>query len=277
MKSLEGKVAIVTGGTQGLGLGIAGVFLREGAHVVITGRNTDKGARAQAYLASVGDVLFVPHDVSCKDQAEPLVNQVADLLGGIDILVNNAQTIGPWERSETVSPLALERELHSGLFGSLWLAQAVFPHMREKHWGRIVNAGSLASAIGMRNMAAYAANKAAIQTLTRTLANEWGRCGITVNCILPAGRSPNFANLLESREEVIRTDSEMAEVAARMDLSGCYQPYLLGEQEAIGEAVLGIVSDLGQFLTGQSFFVDGGQHLWALNQYANIAGQRYQE
>lgn len=230
MTRLAGKVALVTGSTQGLGEGIALRFAREGAKLIVNGRSAQKGASVVEKLRAVGaDAVFIRADTQV----------VPDLI----------------EASDDRNDDHLDLALHSGLYASLWAGQAALPFFRAAGGGRIVNFASVNGVYGSKYGNAYNATKEAIRGLTRTLANEWGRYNVTVNVVLPSGMSPSYAAFF-------RDDPKKADTVARLNPMRRHGR----AQEDIGSAVLGLVSDHGRFITGQSLFIDGGANLLGLPQ-----------
>jgi NAD(P)-dependent dehydrogenase (short-subunit alcohol dehydrogenase family) len=257
MSRLDGKVALVTGSTQGLGEGIALRLARAGACVVINGRSAQKGERVLARLRDLGgDVTLLTADLCDRSQAEGLVRDTVARFGRIDILVNNAQITPPLvEALDPKTDEYLAAALGSGLYASLWTSRAACEHMRAAGGGRIVNFASINGVFGSRYGTAYNAAKEAIRGFTRTLANEWGAYGITVNVVLPAGLSPAY-------EAFYRDDPKRADAVARLNPMRRHgRP-----EEDIGGAVLGLVSDAASFITGQSLYIDGAAHLLGLPQ-----------
>jgi NAD(P)-dependent dehydrogenase (short-subunit alcohol dehydrogenase family) len=256
-RMLEGKVAVVTGSTQGLGRGIARRFVREGARVVINGRSPEKGEAVLAELRELGgDAIFLQADLCDREAATRLVNDAAGHFGGLDVLVNNAQIVPPL--AEAIDPLTdgyLHTAIQSGLYASMWTARAAFPFMCDRGGGRIVNFASINAAFGSRYGTAYNAAKEAVRGLTRTLANEFGPHGITVNVVLPAGLSPAY-------EAFYRDDPKRAEAVARVNPMRRHGR----AEEDIGAAVAGLVSEAARYITGQSLYIDGGSHLLGLPQ-----------
>jgi NAD(P)-dependent dehydrogenase (short-subunit alcohol dehydrogenase family) len=254
---LFGRVALVTGSTQGLGEGIARRLARAGAHIIVNGRSADKGARVVETLRAFGaSAEFLQADLTVQSAAQQLVHETVRLLGRIDILVNNAQTVPP-----LVDSLDRDVEQHlatawnSGFMASLWTSQAAAPYMRAQGGGRMVNFASINGSYGTKFGLAYNATKEALRGLTRTLANEWGPWGITVNTVLPSGLSPAY-------EAFYRDDPRKAEAVARLNPMRRHGR----AEEDIGAAVEGLVSDAARFITGQSLYIDGGQHLTGLPQ-----------
>lgn len=257
MTRLAGKVALVTGSTQGLGEGIALRFAREGAKIIVNGRSAQKGASVVEKLRAVGaDAVFIRADMNDKTQVRTLVREAAEHFGRLDILINNAQVVPDLiEASDDRNDDHLDLALHSGLYASLWAGQAALPFFRAAGGGRIVNFASVNGVYGSKYGNAYNATKEAIRGLTRTLANEWGRYNVTVNVVLPSGMSPSYAAFF-------RDDPKKADTVARLNPMRRHGR----AQEDIGSAVLGLVSDHGRFITGQSLFIDGGANLLGLPQ-----------
>jgi NAD(P)-dependent dehydrogenase (short-subunit alcohol dehydrogenase family) len=256
-RPLAGKVALVTGSTQGLGRGIARRFVREGARVVINGRSATKGEVVLAELRELGgDAIFLAADLCDRDAATKLVQDTVTHFGGLHVLVNNAQITPPLvEATDPRTDEYLDAALESGLYASLWTARAAFPIMRDQGAGRIINFASINGAFGSRYGAAYNAAKEAIRGLTRTLANEFGPFGITVNVVLPAGLSPAY-------EAFYRDDPKRAEAVARLNPMRRHGR----AEEDIGAAVAGLAYDAARYITGQSLYIDGGAHLLGLPQ-----------
>jgi len=261
MSNLQGRVALVTGGTQGLGEGIALRLASCGVHVAINGRSEARGARVLAALRARGArAEFLPADVSDREQARRLVQRTVQAFGRIDILINNAQTVPPLlETLEDDVDEHIGSALASGLYASLWTSQAAALRMREQGGGRIVNFASINGIFGSKYGAGYNAGKEAIRALTRTLANEWGPWGITVNVVLPSGLSPSY-------EAFYKDDPKKADTVAKLNPMRRHGH----PEEDIGAAVVGLVSDEARFITGQSLYVDGGLHLLGLPQLHSI-------
>lgn len=245
---LSGKVAIVTGGGQGVGLGIATVFAREGAKVLITGRTADKlEAAATEMRQAGGDVATITGTAGVRADAEAAVVKAIGMFGGLDILVNNAQTSQPGTMFEDTDDALFALTIESGLYGTFQHMQAALPHMKAKG-GSIINFGSYEGIHGGVGFAAYAATKEAIRGLTRTAARELGQYNVRVNVICPAALSPKA-------EQWVQNFPEEAEKVMKL-ISLRY----LGDCEAdIGPAALFLASDDSRYVTGQTINVDGGQ------------------
>lgn len=261
MKRLEGKVALVTGSTQGLGEGIALRFAREGARLIVNGRSEEKGAKVVAKLRELGaEAIFLRADLSDRQQAQQLVEQAASHYGRLDILVNNAQVVPESAHAhDEIMDAHLDIALRSGIYASLWAGRAALPWFQRAGGGRIVNFASINGAYGARYGLSYNAAKEGIRGLTRTLANEWGRFNVTVNVVLPSGWSPAYAAFYGGDQK--RLESVARSLPMRRHGRA---------EEDIGSAVLGLVAESARFITGQSLFIDGGQNLTGLPQLHSI-------
>lgn len=257
MNRLRGKVALVTGSTQGLGEGIALRFAREGAQLIVNGRSEEKGAMVVAKLKELGaDAIFLRADLGDKQQAQQLVERAAQHFGRLDIVVNNAQVVPDHAPADAaINDDHLDIALRSGIYASLWTGQAALPWFRRAGGGRIVNFASINGVYGSKFGLSYNAAKEGIRGLTRTLANEWGRDNVTVNVVLPSGWSPAYAAFYGD-------DRKKLEAVARLIPMRRHGR----AEEDIGSAVLGLVAESGRFITGQSLFIDGGQNLSGLPQ-----------
>ena len=248
MGRLNSKVAIITGGGQGVGLGIARTFAREGASILITGRNADKLEPVVAQLEEMGAKAgFITGTAGVRADAEAAVARAIELFGGLDVLVNNAQTSKSGTAFEDLDDATIDMTIGSGLYGTIHHMQAALPHMKQRG-GSIINVGSREGIFGGVGFAAYAAAKEGIRGLTRTTARELGKYKIRVNVFCPAALSPVAVKYLDAHPE----EAEMY----RKDISLGY----FGDCEAdIGPVVLFLASDDSRYVTGQTINVDGGQ------------------
>lgn len=248
---LKGRVVVVTGGSEGIGFGIVQRLAADGANVVFCSRNAEKGAKALAELSAAGlRADYIQADVGVRAQAVSVVEQAVATYGAIDGLVNNAQAEWKWVPVEDKTEDAYDKALSSGFHASRWLMNAVFPHFKTQGGGRIINFGSRRAVYGAKLSAEYNATKEAIRGLTRSAAREWGRYNITVNAICPA---------CESAATVIYM-KENPEMAARTLLA--IPMRRLGKPvDDLGALVAGLMTDDARFITGQTFFADGGLHL----------------
>jgi 3-oxoacyl-[acyl-carrier protein] reductase len=269
---LSGRVALVTGGSRGLGRADALALARAGADVAIadiqieSDESTDaerygvlaQVARSQGLVYTESTVeeirglgqrsLAVKCDVTDRDQVETAVARIADELGTIQILVNNAGTLDHTAQFHQQSPELWERDLRVNLTGAFNCAQAVWPAMRESGWGRIVNMASVAGTLGGFGQASYSTTKAGLLGLTKTLALEGARHGITANAIVPGiigTEAYGFGNPEMNERMVKRT-------AMRRP----------GEPEEIAHVIAFLCSDLASYVTGAEIPVTGGIDLF---------------
>lgn len=249
MSRLEGRVALVTGGGQGVGQGIAYALAAEGAAVAITGRTLAKlEATAAEIVRRGGRCLPLVCDIKDAAAIDAAVAKTVRALGGLDILVNNAQEV-PLGPLLGVSEQALEAGWQSGPLATFRLMTRCQPHLAKSGRGNIIN---LASPAAMRwdvsGYGAYGAVKEAIRQLTRAAACEWAKDGIRSNAILPLADSPAMAGWSAARP------AEAAAFVATVPMQR------VGECESdIGRFVATLCSDDCRYINGQSIAVDGGQ------------------
>lgn len=246
---LSGQAVIVTGGTRGIGLGIVRYLARAGAQLAISGRKAERLEAVAKELAEQGVAHFtLQSDVADRAACSDLVEKTAERFGRIDGLVANAQAFRPVTPLADVAPKDFDLVLDTGPRGTLWLMQAVLPHMRALGRGRIVTMGSAMGNTGAPGYGPYSAAKEAVRSLTRTAAREWGCHGITVNCVCPA----SVAHRMSPGD-----DGPRAEAFAAM-----YADHPLGRdgdpEDDIAPAVGFLLSDASQYVTGQTLMVDGG-------------------
>jgi NAD(P)-dependent dehydrogenase (short-subunit alcohol dehydrogenase family) len=251
MSGVQDRVAIVTGGWQGLGLGIAHALASEGVNLVLTGRTEAKLRQAEAALNAHGvQVLVVPGDTRRRADADQAVAAAIEQFGRIDALVNNAQSSTPGVPLEAVTDENWRETLESGLYGTLYFMQAVLPHMKQRGSGRIVNFASRTGIEGTRGFAPYAAAKEGIRGLSRVAAREWGAYGITVNVVCPAALTPAAQTYLEANP------SEFTRYLSEIALGRLGDP-----EKDIGRLVAFLCSDSAGYVTGQTINADGGQSM----------------
>jgi NAD(P)-dependent dehydrogenase (short-subunit alcohol dehydrogenase family) len=246
---LSGKVALITGAGQGVGLGIAQAFAAQGAALVITGRNEERLANArEAIAARGGAVAIFPGDAARRATAKAAVAMAVERFGGLDILVNNAQARRSGVPFEEITEADMALALGSGPIATLVHMQEALPHLKARGGGSIINFGSKMGMQPMVGIASYAAAKEAIRALTRSAAREWGRYAIRVNTLNPASLGDTGQAYFESRPD------EFAKLCADVSLGR------FGDAETdIGAAAVFLASDAGRYVTGQTLNVDGGQ------------------
>lgn len=247
--SLQGKVALVTGGGRGIGAAIATVFAQAGASVLIANRTAEAGAAVAAAIRDEGGVAdSIGCDIGRRDEAERAVAEMVRRFGALDIVVHNA-AVNPWARLEAVSDDALEQTLAVNLKACFWLAQAALPHWRARGAGRMLVTSSVTGPrVAMPGSAPYAASKAGVNGFIRSAALELAAERITVNGVEPGYIAKQGGSLL--------SDPERAARIARHIPAG-----ELGRPDDIAHAMRYLASDAARYVTGQTIVVDGGSTL----------------
>ncbi|MEM7666967.1 MAG: SDR family NAD(P)-dependent oxidoreductase [Pseudomonadota bacterium] len=186
---LEGKVAAITGGTAGLGRGIAEAFMAEGAKVALFARNADKGARVLDELRvnrpGRDRAIFVAGDVMNQGNVEGFIDKTIDEFGTLDILVNNAGGAGDLQPMVDLSDEAFDEAMKWNVYSTFWATRRALPEMLKKGDGRVINMSSMEGKHGKPVFTAYTAAKHAVNGITKSLAREVGAQGVTVNSICP--------------------------------------------------------------------------------------------
>jgi NAD(P)-dependent dehydrogenase (short-subunit alcohol dehydrogenase family) len=250
MTRLTGKIAIVTGAGQGVGRGIALAMAKEGADIVIAGRNTTTCPAVVKEIEGLGQrALFVPCDVRNKQHVRNTVRTAAEIFGSVDILVNNAHdTAKVWAPFLEWTDEALRGQMESSYMASVWFMQESFAYLKRKG-GRIINIGSGAGVQSNGGYLGYSACKAAQAAATRVAAREWGAFGITANVICPLADSPPIQSIIAQRPEENFAQQVVRNLAIKR-IGRC--------EEDIGRTAVFLASDDAAYITGYSFNVDGG-------------------
>lgn len=241
---LQGKIAVITGGTSGIGKATALRFAKEGADVVVWARNKAKGeafieeAKAQGY-----EMIFMPVDVSNFADVEQAAAKVKELKGGCDILVNNAGITND-STMKKMTPEIWQSVIDINLTGTFNCTKCISPMLLEKGCGRIINVSSVVGLYGNFGQTNYVATKAGLIGMTKTLAREFGRKGVTVNAVAPGFIATEM--VAKMPKEVL--DGMIAKVPVGR----------LGTPEDIAAMFVFLASDESAYVNGAIFSVDGG-------------------
>jgi NAD(P)-dependent dehydrogenase (short-subunit alcohol dehydrogenase family) len=244
---LDGKVAVVTGGSRGLGRAIADALSSAGADIAVSARQLETAARVAEVIGRTTGrkALGVSADVTRPDHVGDMITQVMDTFGLIDILVNNAgvNIRGPIEE---LTEDDWDTVVDTNLKGPWLCCRAVAPVMKAQKWGRVINVSSMLGEISLPGRTPYASSKGGLTLLTKTLALEWAKDGINVNALCP-GPFATEINTPLLNDPVARAAMESNVPLARW-----------GDPVELGPAAVFLASDASSFMTGATLFVDGG-------------------
>ena len=258
MDRLKGKVAIVTGSTSGIGIGIARLFAAEGAKVVICGRREAKGqAVVDTILGEGGEASYHFMDITAPESIEALIADTAEKYGKIDVLVNNAANVAL--KDGRVDELTIEMWdgiFQSDLRGTFYTTKCVLPYLQKnENGGSIINIGSMASCAGDLGSTAYACAKAGVDMLTKYTALQYGKQNIRCNCVRPG--------LIVTPENEAKVPQALKDIFLSNIMVNRY-----GCPEDIGNMCVYLASDESSYVSGQIINVDGG-----LNSHVSTVAQ----
>jgi NAD(P)-dependent dehydrogenase (short-subunit alcohol dehydrogenase family) len=255
MGVLEGRVACVTGGTRGIGLGIAKAFLDEGAFVVVNGRDASKADRTLAELNAGDRVHYIAGDVKQRESCEAIIDGTVEHFGRIDILVANAGGASGHAPIVDLTDEAMQDSLVWNFWHTFWTMRRAFHYMIPQQFGRVMSVSSLEGKVGKPGISIYVAAKHAINGLTKSAAHEVGTLGITVNALCPGA--------IET--DIMKVEGPPAAVAMGLDYEGLLDMFAqesaikrLNDVEDVAAVATLLASDAGAGITGSLISIDGG-------------------
>jgi len=255
MGDLDGRVAVITGGTRGIGRAIAEAFLAEGAQVVITGTSAAKGAQAMDEIGRPDDVAFVQADAKQRADCEKAIDEAVARFGKVDIVVNNAGGASNHAPVADLTDEAFDDALRWNLWSTFWSSRHAVKPMIERGWGRIINISSLEGKVGKAGISSYVTSKHAINGLTKSMAQEVGTLGVTVNALCPGA--------IET--DVMKQEGPGAAAAMGITYEDLLDHFAqeaatkrLMEVEDVAAVAVLLASDLGGGITGSLISIDGG-------------------
>ncbi|MBI5950314.1 MAG: SDR family oxidoreductase [Chloroflexi bacterium] len=250
----DGKVAIITGGTSGIGLATAELLLAEGARVILMARNPIRGKEAVKRITSAGGQgIFIQGDVSVAADCQQCVMTAVETYGRLDILFNNAGIIHVNRNLVETTEEEWDATLNSNLKGIFWMSKYAIPHI-AKNGGAIVNNASIFGLVGGSGVAAYCAAKGGVINLTKAMAIDHAGQNIRVNCICPG--SVDTPLLENEMNDLGGVEVQLPKFASRHPMNRIASP------KEIARAVVYLVSDDASFVTGAALPVDGGRAAW---------------
>jgi NAD(P)-dependent dehydrogenase (short-subunit alcohol dehydrogenase family) len=246
MFNLTGKVALVTGGSKGLGKAMARGLAEAGADIVISSRHDNelKTALTEILKGTDRKGAYLVADMAKRSEADKLAKFAIEKFGRVDILINNAGTNVP-QAVDEITDVEWDRIMEINLNSVMALTRAVVPQMKPRKWGRIIHISSIMAFVSNNGRNIYSATKAALVGMARSSALDLGAHGITVNCIAPGPFLTDLPASVLSKEEQERF--------AKMTALGRWAD----PKELVGTALL-LASDAGSYITGSTFIVDGG-------------------
>lgn len=252
---LKDRVAAITGGTAGIGLAIARVYLAEGGRVALMARRAERGKQVLEELDAGDRAIFIPGDATSQADVESFVDAAGEQLGGVDVLVNNAGGARDLQPLVNLSDEEWDLVMKWNLYSTFWATRRALPHMVEQGWGRVINISSVEGKHGKPVVTAYTTAKHAINGFTKSVAREVGTSGVTVNAICPG--------LVLT--EIVQTTGAATAAARGMTLDEMIADYAKDAAierpvtvEEVAAVALLLASEAGSGITGAALSVDGG-------------------
>jgi NAD(P)-dependent dehydrogenase (short-subunit alcohol dehydrogenase family) len=244
---LQGRTALITGSTRGIGRAIAERMAQAGARVVVSSRKQDSCDEiAKGIRDAGGEAVGIACNISNKPELETLVSRTREAFGRIDILVCNAAVNPHFGPSQEIPDSAFQKVLDCNIRSNHWLCQMVIPEMAERRDGAVMIVSSIGGLKGSSVLGTYGLSKAADMALAKNLAVEWGPRNVRVNCIAPGLVRTDFAKALWEDPETYKRTVER------------YPLRRIGEPDEIAGTAIFLASAAGSFVTGQTIVVDGG-------------------
>ena len=251
MRGLEGRVAVITGGGDGIGRGTALRLAQEGAQVFIADINEDDASAVAAEVAERGGTAAAWRtDVCQRDEVEAMVDAAARQFGTVDILVNNAWAGTDMMRLEDKTDGHIFHGFNMNVNAAFWAMKRAFPMMKARRWGRIISVCSLNGVNAHMYSAEYNIGKEGLRALTRTAAREWASHGITANIVCPGAKSAAYRRFEANNPDMA------AAIAAQNPIGRMGDP-----EEDIAPVIAFLASEDSRYMTGNTIFVDGGGHI----------------
>ncbi|NBP90518.1 MAG: SDR family oxidoreductase [Burkholderiaceae bacterium] len=244
---LSGKTALITGGSSGIGEAMAEALGQAGAKIILVARRKPQleEARERLVAKNVNVISCISADLESLDASSVLAKEAITSAGQVDILVNGAG-VNLRETFMEVSQESWSRQIHLQLSAPFFLTQALAPQMKKNHWGRIINIASLQSYRAFPNSTPYGAAKGGILQLTRAIAQEWSKFGITCNAIGPGFFPTALTAPVFNNSELVKMHANRTAIGRN------------GEMSDIGGLAIFLASDASSYITGQTIMLDGG-------------------
>jgi NAD(P)-dependent dehydrogenase (short-subunit alcohol dehydrogenase family) len=245
--NLEGRTALITGSSRGIGRAIAERMAEAGARVVVSSRKLEACEEVVAVIRKAGgEATAIACNIAAKPELEALVARTREVFGKIDVLVCNAAVNPHYGPSQEIPDSAFEKVLDCNIRSNHWLCQMVIPEMAQRGDGAVIIVSSIGGLKGSSALGTYGLSKAADMALARNLAVEWGPKNVRVNCIAPGLVRTDFARALWENPEIY--DQTVRRYPLRR----------IGEPDEIAGTAIFLASQAGSFVTGQTIVVDGG-------------------